>query len=87
MDGPDELRRAVADVTPERLSAVLAALDAGLPAANRGAIPVRAVLEGVAGGLELDEGEAGWTAQLALTRAVKETAALIPGVRYFEGDS
>jgi hypothetical protein len=87
MDGPDELSRVLADITPERLLGVLSDLDAGLPAASRGAIPVRAVLEALAGGLNLDQGEAGWTAQLALTRAVKETAALTPGVRYFEGDS
>ena len=87
MGESDDLNRVLAQVTPEHLSDVLAALDVGLPPASREAIPLRAVLEALAGGLNLDEGEAGWTAQLELTRAVKETAAITPGVRYMEGDS
>ena len=87
MGESSELERVLGQVTPERLTQVVTVLDAGLPAASSGAIPVRAVLEALAGDLELDQGQAGWTAQLELTRAVRETAAITPGVRYVEGDS
>jgi hypothetical protein len=81
------LERALASVTPEKLYRLVLEVVALDRTGVGGSVSASALMQAFAGDIDLSAGEAGWNAQLALTQAVKEVAAITPGVRYVEGDS
>jgi tripartite-type tricarboxylate transporter receptor subunit TctC len=83
----DALQRALASVSPESLYRVVRDMVALDRTGAGGSVSASALMQAFAGGIDLSAGEEGWSAQLALTQAVKEVAAITPGVRYVEGDS
>ena len=87
MDQQNALDRLISELTPARLRDLLLTLAAKQSPDLRSSVALPAILEVLGSGLNLDEGPEGWRAQLALRRAIRETVAQIPGMRYVEGDA
>ncbi len=77
----------LAALTPERLEVLVRGLAAQQPAGQRDHVSVLDLLESLLGGVDLGSPAEAWSAQLALKRAIADTAARIPGMQYVEGDS
>jgi len=87
MSQESKLQQVLSELTPARLRDLLLNLAAQQSPELRSSVALPAILEALGGGLNLDEGPEGWRAQLALRRAIRETVAQIPRMRYVEGDS
>lgn len=83
MSAPEVLSDILRGLTPERLRALVF----DLAGARGQSVSLSTLLDALLAGRSLGSGEAAWTAQLELQRAIRETTASVAGLRYMEGDS
>ena len=74
-------------LTPQFLRDVVLRLAAGQSANNRDSVSITPLINAVMCGREFGQGQEGWQAYLRLKQMIRDTLALIPDMRYVEGDS
>ncbi len=74
-------------LTPQYLGDVVRRLAAGQSAGDRDAVSITPLIDAILGGREFEQGREGWQAYLRLKQMIRDTLALVPNMRYVEGDS
>ncbi len=87
MSKPVDVERALARLTPAWLKETVLRLAGESRAAQQSGVSLPSLIDALTQGADLGEGAAGWTARLRLKRAIAETVAQTPGLRFVEGDS
>jgi hypothetical protein len=81
------LEQILTGLTPKRLREIILDLSSKQTADTREGVSVHFIMDAVAQGVNLYDGPEGWEAQLRFKKAIQDAVALIPGMRYMEGDA
>jgi len=87
MSAEQTLERMLAALTPDGLRALVLALAEEQPADARSNVNLSTIMEALPGYADLGSGAEGWSAQLALKRALIAMLAQIPDLQFVEGDA
>ncbi|MBC7264014.1 MAG: hypothetical protein H5T64_06600 [Chloroflexi bacterium] len=82
-----ELEELVASVTPERVRQLVLELEPQQPKADRGTVPLYALLEALTAHLPLREAAARSPVEMRLRKAIIAAVAQIEGMTFVEGDA
>ena len=77
----------VARVSADSLAELVWALSDGQSGDNKSGVSLPDIVQSLTAGHDLGVGAKHWRAQLEIKAAVRRTVALIPGMRYVEGDA
>ena len=87
MGTQEALQRILDELTAEHLRDTILAIAETQPADQRSAVNLSAIMDSMAGGRDLGSGSEGWSAQLALKRAIITALDDIPEMEFVDGDA
>ena len=87
MPDSGSLEAVLSELTLEHLSDTILTLSESQPDDQRSAVNMPTIMEALLAGRDLGSGSKGWSAQLALKRAVISTVKAIPEMRFVAGDA
>jgi len=77
----------MARITASNLASLIDDLSATQSGDNKAGVSLPDIVQSLTAGYDLGVGAAHWRVQLQIKAAIKRTVALIPGMRYIEGDA
>ena len=87
MKEQEALDRILARVTPDRLRDLILDLDRRQPIHRESGVSLPDLMDALCERVDLGSGPEAWSAQLRLKKAIVDTLALIPDMRFVEGDA
>ena len=87
MKEQEALDRILARLTPDRLRDLILDLNKRQPSDRESGVSFPSVMDALCEKVDLGSGPDAWSAHLRLKQAIVDTLALIPDMRFVEGDA